>query len=113
MQHMDELHGGKTYRQPPPMSHRYYLRLETKSLGTARMLCSEIQHLQKKQYANIRDVAERLGTEVAWHEVLEFDDGIQQIFLYLYRDSRYKLNLQKVRFDKEQVQPTQSGKWIK
>lgn len=113
MQHMDELHDGKTHRPSPPMSHRYYLRLETKPLGTARKLCIEIQNLQKDQYADIRDVADRLGTEVVWHEVLEFDDGIQQIFLYLYRDSRYKLNLQKIRFDKAQVQPTQSGKWIK
>ena len=110
MQLIAGFHDGKTNRFLQPMSHQYYLRLETESQTTARKLCSEIRDLQKEQYAYKQDVAERLGTEVDWQEVLEFDDGIQQIFLYLCRDSRDRLNLREIWFDKEHVQPTKSGK---
>ena len=109
MQFMGELHDGKSDRLLLPMNHQYYLRLETESQTTARKLCSEIQDLQMEQYADMQDVAEKLGTKVAMHEVLEFDDGIQQIFLYLCRDSRDRLSLREIWFDKEHIRPTKSG----
>lgn len=108
MQSMEDLQPKKSRRLVPPLSHRYFLRLETKSLTTARQLCNEIQELQKEQYADMQDVAERLGTKVTMHEVLEFDDGIQQIFLYSHRNSGEWLNLREVWFDKRQVRPTRS-----